>query len=48
MPDFLLNILEQEVEECAGMVVEGLPEETLTALRQATETRMREENREQR
>ena len=47
MPDFLLNILEREVEECAGMIVKKMPEETITALRQATETRMREENREQ-
>ena len=47
MPDLLLNILDREVEECTGMIVKELPEETLTALRQATESRMREENGEQ-
>ena len=47
MPEFLLNMLDQETQECADMIVEELPEETLTALRQATEARVREETEEE-
>ena len=47
MSDFLLNMLDQESQECADMIMEELPEETLTALRQAIETRVREETEEE-
>ena len=47
MPEFLLNMLDQETQECADMIVEELPEETLTALQKATEARVREETEEE-
>ena len=47
MPEFLLNMLDQETQECAEMIVGELPEETHTALRQAIEAKVRKETEEE-
>ena len=47
MPEFLLNMLDQETQECAGMIAAELPEETHTALRQAIEAKVRKETEEE-
>ena len=47
MPESLLNMLDEEAQECARMIVGELPEETLTALQQAIEARVREETGEE-